>query len=956
MREIIEKIKLLFKKNQDVLPIFFLSILIFIIGIFVVGFFKSLLLILIIVILYVVYEYGDDIMKRIKLGKGKSVKVTSGETKQNTKKIKTPKEMKVKTKKSRKKRILNTILIILLVLIGLGLIAVGAFAGYIVMNAPDFNPEKLYSKEKSIVYDSENNVIAELGIEKREKVTYDELPQVLIDAILATEDSNYFKHNGIDLGRFTVATIKQLMGKDGGGASTISMQVVKNQFTSKDQTLVRKFTDIYLSVFKLEKKYTKEEILEFYVNIPYLGNGAYGVQQASRAYFGKDVQDLTLPEAAMIAGMFQAPNTYDPTLHPENTEERRKTVLYLMERHGYITKEQRKAANAVSIESMLTPNAAARNKYQAFLDVVTSEVEKKTGKSPNNVSMKIYTTLQPDKQAYVEKILAGEVYKFKNDKVQAGIAVTDINTGAIVAIGGGRNKTGALTYNNATMIKRQIGSTAKPLFDYGPGIEYKNWNTAKLFVDEPYEYSDGKPLRNSDNTFLGELTMRQALIRSRNIPAVKAFQENSKKNIIKFVQGLGITPEISNDTIHEAHALGAFNGSNPLELAAAYAAFGNGGYYIEPYSVTKIVYDEDNTEETFETVKTRAMSDSTAFMITDMLRSGIESGYIGGGRISGVQYAAKTGTSNFDDATKEAHRLSSEAINDLWEVGFDQEYAIGMWFGYEKISDGHHTTNNWSDRTALWNAIARGIFEQTGKKFEAPNSVVKVDIVKGSEPYKLANKEYTPADMIISEYFKKGTEPTEIDTTYMKIPDVSGLSAYSDNGKITLSWTTPTMPDTSGLPTYTIYQDGTKIGSTDQSNYKITVTEEKKYTFTVKVSYSNLDGVESSGVSTTVDLSPAEKNIVFKLNGDKVMNIIKGSTFTDPGVFVLDGNDDASSKATVVITPQEIDTSTIGTYTITYQVSYGGKTKTFTRTVNVIEESTTPEDNSTINPPIEGNQ
>ena len=442
--------------------------------------------------------------------------------------------------------------------------------------------------------------------------------------------------------------------------------------------------------------------------------------------------------------------------------------------------------------------------------------------------------------------------------------------------------------------------------------------------------------------------MRQALIRSRNIPAVKAFQENSKKNIMKFVQGLGITPEIKNDTIHEAHALGAFNGSNPLELAAAYAAFGNGGYYIEPYSVTKIVYDEDNSEETFEPVKTRAMSDSTAFMITDMLRSGIDSGYIGGGRISGVQYAAKTGTSNFDDETKAAHHLSSEAINDLWEVGFDQDYAIGMWVGYEKISDGHHTTNNWGDRTALWNAIARGIFEKTGKTFTAPNSVVKVDIVKGSEPYKLAN-EYTPKDMIISEYFKKGTEPTDTDTSYIKIPDVSGLSANNDNGKITLSWTTPTMPDTSGLPTYTIYQDGTKIGSTDQSSYKVTLKENKKYTFTVKVSYSNLEGIESAGVSTTVDLTPVENtnDIVFKLNGDKVMEIVVGSTFTDPGIFVLDGNDDATSKATVVITPDSIDTSTIGTHTITYQISYKGKKETFTRTVKVIEDSSSEENSST---------
>jgi len=937
MKNLIEKIKVFIQEKEDILPIIFLSIIIFIIGIFVVGFIKSFLLIAIIAIIYIVYEYGDDIMKRIKTGKGNKVKITTSEKTTSS---------KVREKKKGKKRIMNNVMIIILLLIGLGLVAVGVFLGYIVTNAPKFDANKLYSKEKSVVYDSNGNIWAELGTEKREKVTYDELPQVLIDAIVATEDANFFKHNGIDFGRFTVATIKQLMGKDGGGASTLSMQVVKNQFTSKDQTLTRKFTDIYLAVFKLEKKYTKEEIMEFYVNIPYLGNGAYGVQQASRVYFNKDVKDLTLPEAAMIAGMFQAPGSYDPTINPENTKERRSTVLYLMKRHGYITEEERKAAESVSIEQMISQGTASSNKYQSYLDVVIKEVEDKTGSNPYNVSMQIYTTLQPDKQDYVEKILAGEVYKFKDDLVQTGIAVTDIHTGAIVAVGGGRNKGAAKTfYNNATMIKRQIGSTAKPLFDYGPGIEYNNWSPANTFVDEPYSYSDGKPIRNSDGSFRGTLTMRESLIQSRNIPAVKAFQQLNKKKIIEFVQGLGIEPEISNGTIHEAHALGAFNGSNPLQMAAAYAAFGNGGYYIEPYSVTKIIYDADGTEETYTQNKTKAMSDSTAFMITDMLNYGINSGYIGGGRISGVQYAAKTGTSNFDEDTIKNNGLRSNAINDLWEVGFDQEYAIGMWFGYEEIDPNYHfTTNNWSDRTQLWNAIARGIFEQTGKKFEAPDSVIKVKVVKGSDPLKLAN-EYTPSNMIIEEYFKKGTEPTDTDTSYIQIPDVSSLTAVSGDSSITLRWNAPVMPETSGLPTYTIYQDGTVIGTTDATNYKVNITEKKKYTFTIKVSYSNLEGIESAGSSTTLDLTEEEK-VIFKLSGKEKMNINLDETFEDPGVIVLDGAKDVTSKATVSITPSNIDTSVTGTYTITYKISYNNKTETLTRTVTVV-------DNSSITPPSE---
>lgn len=931
MNNLIKKIQKWIKKNESVLPIIVLSILIFIIGIFVVGFTKAFILLMVITILFITYEYGGTIMERIKKG-NHSTKELEIKNTTNNKKIQKPKK---------KKKILNNIMMVGLIIIGSGLLALTAFAGYIVISAPKFDADKLYTNEKSIIYDSENNVIAELGTEKREKVTFDELPQVLIDAIIATEDSNFFKHNGIDLGRFTVATVKQLMGKDGGGASTISMQVVKNQFTSKDQTLVRKFTDIYLAVFKLEKKYTKEEIFEFYVNIPYLGNGAYGVQQAAQAYFGKDVKDLSLPEAAMIAGMFQAPGSYDPTINPESTKKRRDTVLYLMKKHGYITEEQRKAASEVEITSMLKEGSGSNvNKYQGYIDVVVSEVEEKTGKNPYNVSMEIYTALEDDKQQHVEKVLNGDIYKFKDDVVQAGIAVTDINTGAIVAIGGGRNKTGAKTYNFATMIKRQIGSTAKPLFDYGPGIEYEDWNPLKTFVDEPHSYTNGPSIRNDDGTYMGAITMRTALTKSRNIAAVKAFQSLDNSKIIQFVEGLGITPEIENGYIHEAHALGAFNGSNPLQMAAAYAAFANGGYYIKPYAVKKIVYRQDGSEETFNSNKTRAMADSTAWMITDMLRSGIDNGNISLNKINDVQYAAKTGTTNFDEATKKAHGLPNSAMNDLWVVGYDQQYSIGMWFGYEKIDNEHYfTTANWSDRRAIWSAIASGIFEKTGKQFEAPDSVIQVTVVKGSNPLKLAN-EYTPEDMKITEWFKKGTEPTESSSDYMQIPDVSNLSVKESNGTATISWNAPYLPDTNGLPTYHIYEqvDGNtkEIGTTDTTSYKVNVSSGKKYTFIIKVSYSNLGNTLSNGSTAILDLTNVQKEepISFQLKGDKIINLKVGDTYNDSGIIVKEGSNDVTNKASWT-SSGNVDTSNAGTYTITYNISYKDKVQTLTRTIVV---------------------
>lgn len=943
MKELIDKIRKWITRNDETLPVIILSLLIFTIGIFVVGFTKSLILFLTIIIIYFGYEYGGDIMKRIKKGK----RSTSSETKT--------------TKVKRKKKLVNNIMIIILVCMGLGLLAFGGFAAYIVMNAPKFDVENLYTKDKSLVYDADLNVIAELGTEKREKVTFDELPQVLIDAIIATEDSNFFRHNGIDLGRFTVATVKQLIGKDGGGASTLSMQVVKNQFTSKDQTLIRKFTDIYLSVFKLEKKYTKQEIFEFYVNIPYLGNGAYGVQQASQAYFGKDVKDINLAEAAMIAGMFQAPGSYDPTINPENTKKRRSTVLYLMEKHGYITNEQRKAANSIEITDMLRAKNANQNKYQGFLDVVIKEVEDKTGQNPYNVSMDIYTTLKPDKQEYIERIMAGEIYKFKNDVIQTGVAVTDVNTGAIIAIGHGRNKGDAkATLNFATSIKRQIGSTAKPLFDYGPAIEYKDWSPATTVVDEPYSYSNGKPMKNVDGNYLGSIPIRTALTKSRNIPALKTFQSIDNKKILEFVQGLGIKPEIDNGRIHEAHSIGAFNGSNPLTMAAAYGAFANGGYYIEPYTVTKIVYNHDGSDEVFSPTKTRAMSDATAFLIADMLRSGVDNGNIDVSRINGIQYAAKTGTTNFDEDTIKKNGLSSKALNDLWVVGFDQQYSIGMWLGYEYLDKQYYnTTANWTDRKQLWNAIAKGIFENTGKKFEVPNSIVKVAIEAGTNPIKLAS-EYTPQDLIIEEYFKKGTEPTETSSTYMQIPNVTNLKVNHNNGSATLSWDATYLPETNGLPTYTVYlQNGsnlTELGSTDTTSFKTQVSENKKYTFIVKVSYSNVEGV-SSGASIDLDLTPdeiIEKDVIIKLNGKEKLELNVGDEFKEPGIFVIEDKNDVSSKATWKVTGK-VDTTKASEYTLTYDISYTDSlnkkhTKKLTRTVIVKEKTTTtPEENSNNN-------
>ncbi|MDD2377876.1 MAG: transglycosylase domain-containing protein, partial [Bacilli bacterium] len=336
-----KKIKKMIKDNGTNVFLIIISIIAFITGIFAIGWLKSLIIIGIIDFLLFGLPLITD-----KLNKKKKKTKKTG-SKSSTKK--SSKTTSTKKEKKKKNKILKIILIIIFSIGIVCLIAGFLFFFMIAKNAPTFDPDKLYKKESTVIYDNEGKIIAKLGIEKREKITYDELPEVLIDAIIATEDSRFFQHNGFDLPRFFKASLGQVAGNsEAGGASTITMQVVKNSFTSTIDSgwdgIKRKFTDIYMSIFKVEKAYTKKEILEFYVNSYYLGSGAHGVEQAAVTYFGKPAKDLNLAEASLIAGLFQAPNAYSPFNNIEAATKRRNTVLSLMERHGYITKEEKDIA------------------------------------------------------------------------------------------------------------------------------------------------------------------------------------------------------------------------------------------------------------------------------------------------------------------------------------------------------------------------------------------------------------------------------------------------------------------------------------------------------------------------------------------------------------------------------------------------------------------------------------
>ncbi len=813
----------------------------------------------------------------------------------NKTKIKT--EEKENIKKHGKEFIISVIMIVLISIASLLLV----FSLYIIVTSPDFNKELLYSKESSVIYDINGNEMARVGIDNRTLVTYEDLPQVLIDALVATEDSRFFQHNGVDGPRFIKASFGQILGADkAGGASTLTMQVVKNTYTGKEarglRGIIRKFKDIYMAVFKIENAYTKEEIIEFYVNSQWFSNGNInyenisGVEQACEYYFGKSVKDLSLPEAALLAGMFQNPIANNPYNHPEAASKRQNTVLTLMVRHGYITEEEKENAQKIPVQSLLKEkNSSSSNMYQADIDYIVQEITDKTGINPYKSALKIYSTIDPKVQNTLYQLENGELYKFPNDKIQEGIAIISVENGSIVALSGGRNYQAKGT-NFATSIYRHPGSTAKIIFDYGPYIEYLNGSTYSPFLDEPTKYSNGQSIKNADATYYGLMTMRNALAKSRNIPALRAFKAVEKEDITlieNFAHSLGIH---YGENLFESAAIGGFDGTNPLEMSAAYSAFARGGYYIKPYAVTKVIY-ENGEEESFKYTQEKVMSPETAYMIIDMLITAANSG-VGGVNINGVDIAAKSGTSTIDSTWAKNNGVPISAIQDSWNITLDPKYCIALWLGYERTSKEHYLMTNVANpmRNRVMKAVGSKVYSKSDGTFKKPSGVKSSAVEVGTYPAQLPSP-FTPKDLIITELFKDGTEPTEVSTRFSELSNVTNLKATANDKTITITWDKIKTPDAInnnylsdffneyyeehavkyyedrlnynanhiGTLQYQVYVEtnGTSIllGATPDSSYTYVAPSSGTYKFTVRSAYSIFKDNRSSGVSTTVTIN-----------------------------------------------------------------------------------------------------
>ncbi|MCP6730209.1 PBP1A family penicillin-binding protein [Bacillus subtilis] len=706
-----------------------------------------------------------------------------------------------KGKKRKKGGLFKKTLFTLLILFVLGVVGGAVTFAVMVSDAPSLDESKLKTPYSSTIYDKNGKEIAEVGAEKRTYVSIDEIPDVVKEAFIATEDARFYEHHGIDpvrIGGALVANFKDGFGAEGG--STITQQVVKNSLLSHQKTLKRKVQEVWLSI-QLERNYSKDEILEMYLNRIYFSPRAYGIGKAAEEFFGvTDLSKLTVEQAATLAGMPQSPTAYNPVKNPDKAEKRRNIVLSLMKKQGFISDSQYNKAKKVAVKdegvvSQKEYEKASTNKYSAFVEEVMKEIDEKSDVDPSADGLKIYTTLDTKAQDKLDELMDGDTVGF-TEGMQGGVTLLDTKTGEVRAIGAGRDSTVG-GYNYATQAQRQPGSTIKPILDYGPVIENKKWSTYEQIDDSAYTYSDGTPIRDFDRSYKGVMSMREALAQSRNIPALKAFQAVGKDAAVDFANGLGLG--LDKDTVYESYSIGGFGkgnvGVSSLTMAGAYSAFGNNGTYNEPHFVKSIEFN-DGTKLDLTPKSKSAMSDYTAFMITDMLKTAVKTGTGQLAQVPGVEVAGKTGTTNFDEADMQKYNIAQGGVPDSWFVGYTPQYTAAVWTGVDSQNKiGKKSLNKTEQQIAkrIFAQLIADVDDGSGS-FEKPDSVVEATVEKGSNPAKLAGPN-TPSDKKLTEYFVKGTAPSTVSKTYVKeekeeTAKLSGLNVKydKDNQSLTLSW------------------------------------------------------------------------------------------------------------------------------------------------------------------------
>ncbi|WNF25186.1 PBP1A family penicillin-binding protein [Mesobacillus jeotgali] len=594
--------------------------------------------------------------------------------------------------------------------ISIGLLLLGLLILNIMIWTSDVSKLEDPAPKPTIIYDQNDAIASKVAASNIEGVSIEQIPEHLIHAVISTEDQRFYKHDGINYFAIAKAFMQNtLNGEIVAGGSTLTQQLAKNAFLTQERTYTRKFKELILTK-KIERKYTKDEIIERYLNQIYFGEGAWGIQSAAQTYFGKDVSDLTLSESAMIAGLIKAPSLLSPFKDMDKSIERRDIVLSLMESEGYINQKELEKAKEQQIVLQGKKIDDYKGKYPYYVDHIIEEAIKKYGLTENEIlsgGLRIYTEMNPEIQAAVE-----EVYKDKNmfpdsqsdQLVQSGAVFITPKTGGIAAIVGGRGEHTFRGFNRATQLKRQPGSAMKPLAVYTPALE-QGYDMYDKLEDSPINIDGYQPM-NYDKQFRGEVTMYDAVVNSYNVPPVWLLDKMGMKYGINAVERFGIKLEEKDHKL--GLALGGMNeGVSPLLMAQAFSAFPNKGTMVQAHSIKRIEDAEGNLIGKWNSNATRVTEEKIADKITYMLRGAVQEGTGENARVDGWEIAGKTGTT-------ENPTGNNEGTKDHWFVGYSPEIVGAVWMGYDKTDENHYLTESSGSTVTI---IFKEIFSKSINQF-----------------------------------------------------------------------------------------------------------------------------------------------------------------------------------------------------------------------------------------------
>lgn len=636
----------------------------------------------------------------------------------------------------------------------------------------------------SIIYDGQSDVVTRLhGVQDRTWVSISELQPSTVYAFISAEDARFFEHEGVDVIRIAGAIVADIKaGSYVQGASTISQQLIKLSHLTSEKTISRKAEEAALA-YEMERQYSKEDILEMYLNYVYFGGGYYGIEAAAKGYFGVHASDLTLDQSAMLAGILKSPSGYAPHINYAASINRRNNILRLMRDYGYITDDEKKQASARRPTILHDKNEEYSGYYT---DAVTKSAAALMGITVDELirgGYSIYSAMDSDIQHYCEEMFKnGELFPAEDS--EAAIVVLEPSTGMVVAMVGGRSYTGGISFNRATDIRRQPGSVIKPVIAYAPAFEYLNYTAADMILDEETTFADYTP-SNYGNKYYGWVTVREAVTKSLNVPAVKTLSAVGVYKAKDFAKRCGIEFDDKDDSL--ALALGGFTyGVSPLQIAGAYSCFASGGIYNTPTLIKKITDRNGLTVYEYRQDSRRVMSEANAYILTSMLKSVVTEGT--GHRLNtlDIPIAGKTGTVGLANGNRDA-----------WMAGYTPEYTAVVWQGYDSDRLGllpSSATGGTYPALMLYELFNHIYPDGRSGDFEKPESVKQYSIdaktLKKQHKAVLANA-MTPQSSRVTEYFTEETAPEDV-SGYWAVPgSAQNLLAVREEGGVMVSFDCP---------------------------------------------------------------------------------------------------------------------------------------------------------------------